>query len=79
MGMRLRLGGGYNISGLTGQSRVIAEALKRYGMIVADNGGDWFITGASDARWDDEDLEQLKEIPGSAFQVVQSADFQHGC
>ena len=61
---------------LTGQAKVIATAFKRYGMIVADNGSDWYFQGSSDPRWDDEDLNQLKEIPGSAFEVVRSqADY----
>ena len=53
MGLRLRLKAGYDISGFTGAARVILVALKRYGMIVADNGSSWFLTGASDPRWDD--------------------------
>ena len=48
-------------------------ALKHYGMIVADNGSNWFFSGTSDRRWDDENLDQLKRIPGGAFQVVKSA------
>jgi len=72
MGLRLRLKAGFDISGYTGQARVILEALKRYGMIVADNGSSWFITGATDPRWNDDDLNQLKTVPGSAFEVVQS-------
>lgn len=72
MGLRLRLKADYDLSGVTGQSRVILEALKRYGMIVADNGSSWFISGASDPRWDDEDLNQIKRVPASAFEVVQS-------
>jgi hypothetical protein len=72
MGLRLRLSAGYDISGFTGQSRVILEALKKYGMIVADNGSNWFITGAADSRFDDDDLEQLKTVPGSAFEVVNT-------
>jgi hypothetical protein len=72
MGTRLRLKARYDISGLDGQARVIAEALKRYGMIVADNGSNWFITGATDNRWNDDDLNRLKDIPGSAFEVVRS-------
>ena len=79
MGMRLRLGAGYDISGIDGASRVIATALKRYGLIVADNGSNWFFSGTSDRRWNDEDLNQLKEIPGSAFEVVQSAAAVHVC
>lgn len=71
MGLRLRLKRSYPIGGYRGQARVVLEALKRYGMIVADNGSDWFITGASDRRWDDEDLNQLKRVPGRAFEVVR--------
>jgi hypothetical protein len=70
MGLRLRLKAGYDISGFTGQSRVILEALKRYGMLVADNGSSWYISGATDPRWDDDDLNQIKTVPGSAFEVV---------
>jgi hypothetical protein len=73
MGLRLRLSAGYDISGITGPARAIAVALKEYGLIVADNGSNWFISGTSDRRWPDENLDQLKSIPGSAFQVVQSA------
>jgi hypothetical protein len=72
MGTRLRLGSGYDLSGFTGGARVIAEAMKTYGMIVADNGSNWFFGGTSDPRWDDENLNQLKGIPGSAFEVVRS-------
>jgi hypothetical protein len=72
MGLRLRLKASFDTSGYTGQARVILEALKVYGMIVADNGSDWYITGAADPRWDDEDLGQLKNVPGSAFEVVDT-------
>lgn len=74
MGLRLRLKAGYDSSGITGQAGVVAEALKRYGMIVADNGANWFITGSTDPRWNDEDLNQLKEIPGAAFEVVAPSE-----
>ena len=74
MGLRLRLKAGYDISGFTGQSRVILEALKKYGMIVADNGSNWFISGAPDQRWDDDDLNQLKDVPGSAFEAVDTGE-----
>ena len=72
MGMRLRLKAGYDISGLTGQARVIAEAMQRYGFIVADNGSNWFFQGAPSPGWDDDDLDQLKDIPGTAFEVVDT-------
>ncbi|HET7153725.1 MAG TPA: T9SS type A sorting domain-containing protein [Candidatus Kapabacteria bacterium] len=73
MGLRLRLKAGYDISGFTGESLIILKALKKYGMILADNGGSWFISGATDNRWtvnDDNDLNHLKSVPGSAFEVV---------
>lgn len=72
MGLRLRLRADYDVSGYSGQARVVLNALKRYGMIVADNGSNWFITGAADTRWNDTDLDQLKRVPGSAFEVVDT-------
>jgi hypothetical protein len=79
MGLRLRLKAGYGLGGFSGGARVIAEALKRYGLIVADNGSNWFFGGSSDRRWDDRNLDQLKRIPGSAFEVVKSAAGIHAC
>jgi hypothetical protein len=72
MGARLRLRADFDISGYTGDSKVILQALKTYGMIVADNGSNFFITGATDTRWNDTDLNQLKNVPGSAFEVVDT-------
>lgn len=72
MGMRLRLKPGYDTAAFSGQAAVIARALKRYGLIVADNGSNWFFQGATSGRWNDGDLNQLKGIPGSAFEVVRS-------
>ena len=71
MGLRVRLKASYNISGFTGEARVVLNALKKYGMMVADNGSNWYITGSTDTRWNDTDLNQLKTVPGSAFEVVQ--------
>jgi hypothetical protein len=79
MGLRLRLRPSYDLSGFTGTALAVGKALKRYGLIVADNGSNWFISGTSDGRWPDENLNQLKQIPGSAFQVVQSAAPIHTC
>jgi len=73
-GARLRLKASFDVSTYHGQARVVLEALRRYGMIVADQGTSWFITGAADSRWDDEDLDQLKSVPGSAFEVVQLSE-----
>jgi hypothetical protein len=72
MGLRLRLKASFSLAGFHGESLVVLRACKRYGLIVADNGSSWYITGAPDPRWNDEDLEQIKRVPGSAFEVVQS-------
>jgi hypothetical protein len=70
MGLRVRLNAGYDLTRFTGAAKVILTALGKYDMMVADNGSDWYITGATDPRWDDDDLNQLKTIPGNAFEVV---------
>ena len=72
MGLRLRLGAAHDTSGLTGQAAVVAEALKHYGLMVADNGSNWFFQGAPNPGWRNGDLNQLKAIPTTAFEVVQS-------
>lgn len=64
--------------GFSGESLVILEALKRYGLIVADNGSPWFITGAPNPAWNDENLEEIKQVPGSAFEAVESGPILHG-
>lgn len=74
MGMRFRLKKNYNLSQFTGQAKAIAQALKKYGMIVADNGSNWYISGEADRDecWDDDVLNDLKGIPGTAFEVIIS-------
>jgi hypothetical protein len=72
MGLRVRLRADYDISRVTGVARVVLTALKKYGLLVADNGSDWFISGETDTRWNDDDLDQLKQIPASAFEVVKA-------
>lgn len=72
MGLRLRLRASFDTSALTGQARVIAEAMQRYGVIVADNGSNWYFQGAPDPGWDDDDLNQLKAIGGDEFEVVDT-------
>jgi hypothetical protein len=79
MGLRLRLKAGYGLGRFSAAARTIALAMKRYGLIVADNGSNWFFSGTSDKRWDDESLNQLKGIPGSAFEVVKSRASVHSC
>jgi hypothetical protein len=71
MGMRVRLKADVDLTKYPPECQVILTALKRYGMIVADNGGDWFISGAPDPRWNDENLSALKRIHGGDFEVVR--------
>jgi hypothetical protein len=73
MGLRLRLERSYDISGFPRQSRIVLQALKEYGMIVADNGSDWYVSGVPDPRWSNDDLHSLHRVPGSAFEVVDPA------
>ena len=70
MGMRVRLKASYDISGFPPQSKVILTALQRYGMIMADNGSSMFLSGTPDDRWNNDDLNALKRVPASAFEVV---------
>lgn len=72
MGLRLRLKADFDTSKFTGQALVVLTALKTYGMFVADTGTDWYITGATDGRWNDDDLSQLKTVPGTAFEAVDT-------
>ena len=78
MGLRLRLKASVDISGYGPQSRVILTALKRYGMILADNGSGYFISGAPDPGWDDDELHELGGIKGSMFEVVNTSGFVNG-
>jgi hypothetical protein len=71
MGMRVRLKASVDISGYSPAMQVILRALKKYGMILADNGSDWYVSGAPDARWNDSELNTLKGIKGSDFEVVK--------
>ena len=71
MGMRVRLKANVDISGYPPSARVILTALKRYGMILADNGSNWYLSGAPDARWNDTDLDTLKQLTGDDFEVVR--------
>jgi len=70
MGMRVRLKAGFDITGFPESARVVLQALKTYGMILADNGGNWFLSGAPDPRWNDEELNTLKTLSGNDFEVV---------
>ncbi len=72
MGTRVRLRASFDISGFGPQSRVILTALKRHGMILADNGSPWYITGAPSAAWDDDDLRGLRRVTGADLEVVDT-------
>jgi len=72
MGLRVRLKASYDLSGHPKCVQVILTALKKYGMILADNGGDWFITGAPDRRWDNDELASLKRVKGSDLEAVRT-------
>jgi hypothetical protein len=70
MGQRFRLRAGFDIWGFSPQVRVILRAFKEYGIILADNGSPWYISGSPDPRWNNDVLHELKTIPGSAFEAV---------
>ena len=76
MGVRFRLKAAVDISGYSKENQVILRALKRYGMILADNGSSWFVVGEPDQRWSDSDLHHLAQIKGSDFEAVDESDFQ---
>lgn len=71
MGLRVRLKASVDISAYPAQARMVLAALKRYGMILADNGSAWYISGAPDDRWDNDQLSRLSGIKGSDLEVVQ--------
>jgi hypothetical protein len=70
MGMRMRLKSSFDISGFSPANQVILTALQQYGMIMADNGSNMFISGAPDDRWDNDDLHNLTTLTASDFEVV---------
>ena len=71
MGVRVRLKANYDISRFPAEARVVLKGLQTYGMILADNGGPWFISGAPDPRWNDAQMDTLKRVQGSDFEVVR--------
>jgi hypothetical protein len=76
MGLRLRMKQSYDCSGYSEPARVICAGLQRYGLLLADNGSDWYISGAPDPRWDDDALGDLKQLTGDAFEVVDTGEAQ---
>jgi len=73
MGQRFRLRGSFDLSRVTAEARVILNALKEYGMFLADNGGPWFLTGTPDSRWDSRTISDLRSVSGSDFEAVDSS------
>ena len=73
MGLRVRLKASVDLSGFGPQARAVLVALQRYGMLLADNGSAWYITGTPDSRWDDDDLHALGRITGADLEVVDTA------
>jgi hypothetical protein len=71
MGMRVRLKASFDVSTYPAEVRVILQAMKTYGMLMADNGSGWYVSGAPDPRWSDANLGTLKRVPSSAFEVVR--------
>jgi hypothetical protein len=76
MGLRLRLRADYPIAGFPRQARIVLQALKTYGMIVADNGSPWYISGEPNSHWSNDDLHALGRVLGSAFQVVDTSSLR---
>ncbi|GAB4581225.1 MAG: hypothetical protein Fur0022_39720 [Anaerolineales bacterium] len=73
MGIRLRLKANFDISGYSPQMQVILTALKQYGMILADNGSGWYLSGAPNENWDNDILHEMDNVPGTAFEVVDTS------
>ena len=76
MGARFRLKANYSLAGLRADTRAVLTAFKKYGLIVADNGSNWYFTGARDPRWPEALLDQLKNVPASAFEAVDESSLQ---
>jgi hypothetical protein len=77
MGMRVRLKASYDTTGFPPEARVILRAMMRHGMLLADNGSAWYVSGAPDPRWNEDALGALKQVPSSAFEVVQMGEVVH--
>jgi hypothetical protein len=77
MGLRLRLKASFPVSHYPRQSRIVLRALQRYGMIVADNGSDWYVSGAPNRGWNNDDLHSLGSVKGANFEVVDTRSLPH--
>jgi hypothetical protein len=77
MGLRVRLKAAVDISGFPKQTRIVLQALKTYGMILADNGSNWYISGAPSPKWSNDDLHSIGRITGADFEVVDTSSLPH--
>jgi hypothetical protein len=73
MGLRVRLKASVDISKLPQQARIVAQAMKSYGMILADNGSNWYVSGAPSPKWSNDQLHALGGLTGSDFEVVDTS------
>jgi hypothetical protein len=72
MGLRVRLKADYDVAKFPPRAQVILNGLKKYGMLLADNGGDWFISGAPHEKWSDDELNTLKRVKGQDLEAVET-------
>jgi hypothetical protein len=77
MGARFRLKKSFSTKGYSKDAKVVVAAMKTYGLVLADNGSRWFCTGESDSRWSDRMISDLKRIPSSAFEAVDTGRLKH--
>jgi hypothetical protein len=78
MGLRVRLKASVDISGFGPNAQVVLTALKRYGMILADNGSPWYVTGTPDTRWNDDEFHKFGTLTGADFEVVDTSGLRNG-
>jgi hypothetical protein len=78
MGLRVRLKASVDISGFGPHAKIVLAALKRYGMILADNGSPWYVSGSPDSRWNDDEMHKLQTLTGADFEVVNTSSLRNG-
>jgi hypothetical protein len=76
MGARFRLEAGFSMSGYSKATRVVLQAMKTYGLILADNGSSWYFQGEASNAWPSKMISELKTIPGSAFEAVDESSLK---
>ncbi len=77
MGLRVRLRADYDLSGASASARVVLRAMQRYGMILADNGSSFYFQGEANRGWTEDDIEPLKDVPASAFEVIELPELEN--